>query len=305
MSVYHDGEKKIQKLAGVSQQAEQLSGMVQDSLTLPAVHFLLAQRFAALSTIAKDGSLWVSGLVGEPGFIYPVAAEQIVIDAHTLPKSDILWTNLTAPGSAQSKNAGMVAINFGLRRRLRINGKLRADDEFLVFDIEQTYGNCPKYIQRRELEEDQTLATPDQLKASSGSELTEQDTRLISEADTFFIGSFAQDGGADASHRGGLPGFVQVLNKNHLRFPDYSGNNMFNTLGNLAVNHNLGLLFVDFTSGDSLQVSGRAENIEPFSWKSGEKLGHIDVTVRDVRRTGGGPLGHWEFQEYSPFNPIQ
>jgi len=305
MSVYHDGEKKIQRLAGVSQQAEQLSGMVQDSLTLPAVHFLLAQRFAALTTIGKDGSLWVSGLVGEPGFIYPVAAEQIVIDAHTLPKSDILWSNLAEAGSAQSKSAGMVAINFGLRRRLRVNGKLRADDEFLVFDIEQTYGNCPKYIQRREPEESTALPGTEQLHASSGNELNEQDSQLIAGADTFFIGSFAQDGGADASHRGGLSGFVQVLDKNHIRFPDYSGNNMFNTLGNLAINPNIGLLFVDFESGDTLQVSGRAENIEPFSWKSGEKLGHVDVTVREVRRTGGGPLGHWEFQEYSPFNPIQ
>jgi predicted pyridoxine 5'-phosphate oxidase superfamily flavin-nucleotide-binding protein len=64
--------------------------------------------------------------------------------------------------------------------------------------------------------------------------------------------------GADAFHRGGIPGFIQVLNAQTLRFPDYSGNNMFQTLGNLAVNANAGLLFVDFEQGHTLQLTGTA-----------------------------------------------
>jgi len=300
MSVYHDGEKQVQKLAGVRQQAEQLSGMVQDSLTPPAVRFLLAQRLAVLTTIGAQDSLWVSALIGESGFIYPLAAEQILIDAHTLPKSDILWSNLQG---SESRSTGMLAIDFGQRRRLRINGKARVDQDFIILDLEQTYGNCPKYIQKRELEDDGQAVTQEQPESSSSAFLSSEDSALISSADTFFIGTFAQDGGADASHRGGQPGFVEVIDKNHIRFPDYSGNNMFNTLGNLALNPNVGLLFADFESGNTLQISGHADELEPFRWKSGDKPGHIDITVREVRRTGGGPLGHWQFQESSPFNP--
>jgi len=61
----------------------------------------------------------------------------------------------------------------------------------------------------------------------------------------------------DASHRGGEPGFVQVLDDNHLLWPDYAGNNHFNTLGNLLVDSRVGLLFVDFAGGHLLQLSGR------------------------------------------------
>jgi predicted pyridoxine 5'-phosphate oxidase superfamily flavin-nucleotide-binding protein len=73
--------------------------------------------------------------------------------------------------------------------------------------------------------------------------------RLIREADTFFIASSHRDGGADASHRGGNPGFVHVLNETKLIWPDYSGNGMFQTLGNLAIDPRAGLLFMDFESG--------------------------------------------------------
>ncbi|MBS1990073.1 MAG: pyridoxamine 5'-phosphate oxidase family protein [Cyanobacteria bacterium SZAS LIN-3] len=300
METYHEGERRIQELAGATLQADQLSGMVQDGLSMPAGHFLLEQRFAALSTVGDDGSVWVSGLIGEPGFLHPISAEAIVIDAHKLSRQDILWTNLNA---GKSKTAGMVAINFALRRRLRINGKARADDEFIVFEIEQTYSNCPKYIQRRELEHTPEAVEIAKLETTRDTTLNEDDRAFIARSDTFFIGSYAKDGGADASHRGGKPGFVRMIDETHIRFPDYSGNNMFNTLGNLSINPNLGMLFIDFNSGNTLQISGQAESIEPFHWHNGEKQGHVDVAVKHVIRTSGGALGQWDFQEFSPFNP--
>jgi predicted pyridoxine 5'-phosphate oxidase superfamily flavin-nucleotide-binding protein len=65
---------------------------------------------------------------------------------------------------------------------------------------------------------------------------------------------------ADASHRGGPPGFVEVAGDGaRLRFPDFPGNRMFQTLGNLAVDPRVGLLFVDWDTGTALQVTGRAE----------------------------------------------
>ena len=72
--------------------------------------------------------------------------------------------------------------------------------------------------------------------------------------------------GADASHRGGNPGFVRIVDAHTLLIPDYAGNTMFLTLGNIQANPRAGLLFVDFASGSLLQLSGTAE----IGWDSAE-----------------------------------
>ena len=68
----------------------------------------------------------------------------------------------------------------------------------------------------------------------------------------------------DASHRGGEPGFVSVENNTRLIFPDFAGNNHFNTMGNLVLDPRVGLLFVDFETGSLLQLTGRAS----IDWES-------------------------------------
>ena len=95
--------------------------------------------------------------------------------------------------------------------------------------------------------------------------LGEQARALIGSAETFFIATANPEsgatGGLDVSHRGGRPGFVQVADETTLLFPDFSGNNHFNTFGNLSVDPRAGLLFLDFETGDALYLSGRAEVI--------------------------------------------
>lgn len=87
---------------------------------------------------------------------------------------------------------------------------------------------------------------------------------LLAAADTFFIASAypvadeERSHGVDVSHRGGNPGFIEVAD-GVLRIPDYTGNNYFNTLGNLAVNPRAGLLVVDFATGDLLFVAVTVE----------------------------------------------
>jgi len=63
----------------------------------------------------------------------------------------------------------------------------------------------------------------------------------------------------DASHRGGEPGFVEIVNETQIRFPDFAGNNHFNTIGNLVLDPSAGFLFVDFTTGSLLQLTGRVK----------------------------------------------
>ncbi len=128
---------------------------------------------------------------------------------------------------------------------------------------EQVYFNCPKYIQSRHLTTVPQEQAPPQ-KSSRIYHLSPQPSSVASTtADTFFIASAHTQRGADASHRGGLPGFIQVLDARHFAFPDYAGNTMFQTLGNLVTDPRAGLLFIDFENGNVLQLTGRARVI----WK--------------------------------------
>ena len=74
----------------------------------------------------------------------------------------------------------------------------------------------------------------------------------------FFLATADADGRPDCSHKGGLPGFVQVVGTDSLAFPDYDGNGMFKSLGNLLANPAVGILFIDFESPRRLRVNGRA-----------------------------------------------
>jgi hypothetical protein len=114
-------------------------------------------------------------------------------------------------------------------------------------------------------------APPDVSWRREGPAISAEAAALIRRADTFFIASAAPaalDGsgraahGVDVSHRGGRPGFVHVTEEPHgtlLTVPDFLGNYMFNTVGNLMVNPRAGLLFVDFDTGNLLGLTGDTE----------------------------------------------
>ena len=70
------------------------------------------------------------------------------------------------------------------------------------------------------------------------------DRELIENAIYFFIATADADGRPDCSYKGGAPGFVRVVGPDELAFPDYDGNGMFKSIGNMLVNPNVGLLFI-------------------------------------------------------------
>jgi hypothetical protein len=179
---------------------------------------------------------------------------------------------------AAGQAVGMVAIDFATRRRLRINGTLATlGPDGLEVTVDQAYGNCPQYIQQRHLQP--TAAEPAHQSGWSDA-LNAGQTRLIEQADTFFLGTAHPSRGADSSHRGGTPGFVRVENGD-LWWPDYHGNNMFNSLGNLAVDSTASLLFLDFATGGTLHLSGHAV----VEWIAPGAPGDDDGTGRRVRFT--------------------
>lgn len=87
---------------------------------------------------------------------------------------------------------------------------------------------------------------------------SDDDRAFIARQDHFFLATTDAEGWPDCSYKGGVPGFVQVSDAHTLAFPSYDGNGMFRSLGNLAVQPRVGLLFIDFEKPQRLRVLGRA-----------------------------------------------
>lgn len=89
-------------------------------------------------------------------------------------------------------------------------------------------------------------------------EFTEEDKSFVQRCSTVFVATADADGHPDCSYKGGLPGFVRVLDERNLAFPDYDGNGMYRTWGNVLVNPHVGLLFIDFEESRRIRVNGSA-----------------------------------------------
>lgn len=246
---YHAGELAVQRRVGKQDLAARLMRGIGDEIPDAAREFLSEQRML----VVASGDAWASLLHGPPGFITAPDDRTVLVAAK--------------PADVAAGPVGLLAIEPATRRRMRVNGTAKLTGSGpstacrasltaphgLRVRTEQVYSNCPKYIVPRR------LVAVDDAPAGAPIEgaLTDADRALIATVDTFFVAT-AADGGADASHRGGEPGFVTV-DGDRLSWPDYVGNSMFMTLGNLLVNPRIGLLFIDFESGDTLQLAGTAE----------------------------------------------
>ncbi|WP_051027188.1 pyridoxamine 5'-phosphate oxidase family protein [Nocardia higoensis] len=259
-----------------------------------AADFLAAQPMAVLAAADGDGRLWASALTGTPGFLRVTGDTSIVVAARP-DAGDPLAAALSAP-----TRVGMIALQPAKRRRMRVNGRSVPVGEGLAITTEQVYSNCPKYIARREPVAhalDHIAGEP-----RRGTALDPAQQAAVAAADTFFIGTADSDGNADASHRGGNPGFLRVLSPTRLRWPDYRGNSMFMTLGNLVAQPRCGLLIPDWATGGALQITGTAEtNWDPATFAPGAQCS-IDFTVDEVLERPDGPL-RWGAAELSPVNP--
>jgi predicted pyridoxine 5'-phosphate oxidase superfamily flavin-nucleotide-binding protein len=92
-------------------------------------------------------------------------------------------------------------------------------------------------------------------------QFSDEDRAFIERSRMFFVASADASGNPDCSYKGGVPGFVRVLDGSTLEIPDYDGNGMFRSWGNVLVNPRVGLLFLDFEVPKRLRVNGHAEII--------------------------------------------
>jgi predicted pyridoxine 5'-phosphate oxidase superfamily flavin-nucleotide-binding protein len=252
MGPYHEGELAVQQRAGVVANAARIGRGIHGELPELARRFAAERRFVLVGAADPDGRVWATMLRGEPGFVSAPSPERLHIEARP-GSGDPLAETLT--GEA---DVGVLLIDPATRRRMRVNGRVEvAGPGALDVHTREVYANCPKYIHPREVrlppvESDRSR------RVTHGTALGPAQAAWIAGADTLFLASRHPAAGADVSHRGGPPGFVRVVAPDRLLLPDYSGNMMFNTLGNLAAHPEAGLLLVDFARGDTLQLTGRA-----------------------------------------------
>jgi hypothetical protein len=202
---------------------------------------------------------------------------------------------------------GLLVLDAATRRRLRLNGRARVlpRGAGLAVRVEQVYANCPKYIQKREVETAAGVSAPAPHRRAGT--LDKEQRAWVASSDTFFIATAHPEAGADASHRGGNPGFVEVSGDGTtLLWPDYSGNAMFNTLGNLVADPSAGLLFLDGKRGGALQITGAAEIL--WDGPDVRRLPGAERAVRfRVAEAVEAPAGALPLRsrllEYSGFNP--
>ncbi|MGW7820346.1 pyridoxamine 5'-phosphate oxidase family protein [Streptomyces puniciscabiei] len=292
MGVYHAGSLAVQELMGVRDRADHVGRSLGQDIKPIAAAFLELQPLLVVGAADPGtGRVWASALTGGPGFVRATGVRQVSVVTGTGRGSDPLAVALATPGIP----VGTIALDPRTRRRMRLNGRLRPTGRGFAVEADQVFSNCPKYIQRRETYETLANRTPGAPRRLT--ELDPQAAEFVRAADTFFLAT-VHPAGADASHRGGNPGFVRVTSPRELTWPDYPGNAMFLTLGNLRGNPRAGLLFLDWTTGTTLQLTGEAHT--EFT-ASGERS--VRFTLTEALWTPTALPLRWSAPEYSPANP--
>ncbi|MFC0401627.1 pyridoxamine 5'-phosphate oxidase family protein [Paraburkholderia rhizosphaerae] len=298
-SPWHAGEVALQRQAGVADQMKDLGRRVlRDHMPDQHRAFFAQLPFVALGSVDHDGDVWATLVAGKPGFMHAPSAHTLRVNAK--PDSH----DPVSAGIYNGAAVGLLGIELHTRRRNRMNGIVRENSAtgFSV-DVAQSFGNCPQYIQLRNFAFTRDPAVAADAEPVISRALTDRAREMIAGADTFFVASYADRGGShrevDVSHRGGNTGFVRIGADGVLTVPDFAGNRFFATLGNIVVNGHVGLVFVDFASGDLLQISGDAtvelDSPDVASFQGAERLWRV-TPRRIVYRAGTLPL-RWVFHE--------
>ena len=232
------------------------SVVVRDYMPDQHRSFFADQRMVILSALDGAGHPWPFLRIGAQGFMTSPAPDVLCITSRV--------TAFEHPDLKLVKGSkiSVLGIEFETKRRNRLNGTIRkVDGDTLTIAVDQSFGNCPKYIHVR----DQFRHVERTAKLSDGPDLNPTDITQIEAADTCFIASRAAEigtdrrAGVDVNHRGGRPGFVHVTKDRHLIIPDYDGNKFFNTIGNILLESRASLMFIDFDRGDVMTLKGNAK----------------------------------------------
>lgn len=300
---FHEGEREVQERAGERAIADRNGAVLTDVVIPGARPFIAKQFMLPVSSIDADNNLWASVLFGKPGFLQTSDDGRLInigVAAEARDPNDPFWRNIE-----QAPQLGMLFIELSTRRRYRVNGRVTGKtDVGLEIGIDEAYPNCPKYIQRRQMPSPLEYLAPAEA-AARGAQVNPDIAAIVRLADTIFVASAHAEHGLDVSHRGGKAGFIAVLEDGTLRVPDYKGNSLFNTLGNIAANPKAGLAIPDFANNRILHLSGTVQIL----WDQDDPQGVTGGTRRfwdfKVEQWILRSVPHrleWEYSDPSPYN---
>ncbi|EFY91243.1 hypothetical protein MAC_02670 [Metarhizium acridum CQMa 102] len=274
----------------------------------------------ALGTLDDDGRPWTSIWGGERGFAAPVAegvlAFNSAVDMRHDPVFQALWTNrghdgIVRPNDGRGKMMSALSIDLETRDRVKLGGVMVAGAVAnkgavqAAMVVTESLGNCPKYLNKKEIVRHDPGGA--QL-VSDALPLPKEALDLLYKADNFFVSSTNGET-MDTNHRGGRPGFVRVARNEgsqvELVYPEYSGNRLYQTLGNLKVNPVVGVVIPDYDTANVLYLTGRADILvgrEAASLLARTQLA-VKVTVSAARFVRAGLPFRGVQGEYSPYNP--
>ncbi|WP_299083092.1 pyridoxamine 5'-phosphate oxidase family protein [uncultured Ruegeria sp.] len=302
---FHAGELRLQNHAGMRAKIDVMTQhLMRDFIPDQHREFFEELEYIFLGTVDQRGLAHASIVTGSVGFASSPDPKTLIV--RTGPRQDIREFDALDIGQP----VGVLGLDLSNRRRNRMHGRISAIDEMSInINVVQSYGNCPKYINLREIAE--RNQSSGRIGITHTAMLAPVDADLIINADTFFIASYLRDGsnapyeGVDVNHRGGQAGFISVDTASQITIPDYKGNDLYNTFGNLLLNPKAALLFVDFETGDQLHIHGSASLIEDADkvsrFPGAQKLLRVEIT--GVTRKTASTALIWRFIEASPVSP--
>ncbi|KAH7069670.1 hypothetical protein BKA63DRAFT_519400 [Paraphoma chrysanthemicola] len=323
---WNQGEMQMHSLLKVPPQDNPTSTM----LTPQAAFMLQRGSLLALGTLDSQSRPWTTLLGGSPGFSEALGGGFIgtrtLVDGVNDPVVQALVGDAANGEMLQPEDGGKLlaglATDLMTRKRVKIGGKMVAgtmketDVEILGTDVEgpptkqhqvqlvtridQSLGNCPKYLNQYEMRP----ALVEAKLVATGSALSDEGRALINKSDMFFLTTSA-DEDMDVNHRGGPIGFVRVTAENQIVYPEYSGNRLYQSLGNLLINPKIGITFPDYESGDVLYVTGTSQVLvggDAAAVLPGSNLA-VQITIDEARFVQRGLPFRGTRRLPSPYNP--
>ncbi|KAF5864836.1 hypothetical protein ETB97_006375 [Aspergillus alliaceus] len=272
---WHHGELQMRSKLRIPPHVNAINPTVP-SLSYGATYLLLNSPLLAIGAVDREGRPWSTLWGGEVGFATPCSQSRVEIrtpvDSKYDPLADILLHD--GPEEPGQLVSGLV-VDLANRRRAKLFGRKiagsiepgpenRNDSDgagfaHLLVHIEASLGNCPKYLNTRDIVP--TLPSPRMI--SDSPQLPPEALKFLNRADTLFISSRHGDVDMDTNIRGGPPGFVRVISNEPsgavFAYPEYSGNRLYQTLGNLQTTPLAGYVFPDFETGNALYLTGQTE----------------------------------------------
>ena len=301
--VFHAGERSLHKKLDISERQHELGlRMIRDHMPDQHREFFAMLSSVHIGALDSSGHPWAVMRVGEAGFMASPDDKTLKISSSPLSGEP---ADLDFSIGAK---VSVVGIEFETQRRNRLNATIAAvEGDTLSLHVDQSYGNCPKYIQiRTKTSAGATQPAP----SKTATALSHVDKAQITRADTLLIASRAAQlgddprAGVDINHRGGMPGFISILDDKTIQFPDYKGNNFYNTFGNIVTDNRVGIQFVDFETGTLLNLKGTAALVEGINNGELPLMGRgLRISIDTIAHAEGGLSYRYKFEQYSDRNP--